>query len=512
MKKISFNEGTFSFNKNKVTYEVPLEKTNIHSIEEVQFIKNVSFMFPITNMGLSGNKTFFMMEMEVENGFVPLGNFKSNSTDQQKFEFIKQLCGIANELKNLEKLVTVLDDRNILVHVQKQELKFLYCGVYGLMPAEFYNEEDIETQVKRLALFILTSAKYDELRVNGLNAALNKSSRERYKLVSKIYQAVSINEILFLIEELSEVRGNEEERVNPSEKSIFSMLSTIKNDISGKINQLNKFTEKKKVKTVKTTGRKQSERNKETAQEATFVNDDNKVVSIGKSKFQIIVGTTISAILIIFIISLFSNDKDGGAEPANKEITSNQTDEDFLIKGLQYAAIQDYEHAAQYFQQVKEDFGDVSKENQKAILFSYLMIGNYQEAIDIEPRFAYSVINYLVSKDRVDAVKQIHSQEPVILFEKASINLDFKTVLKSKDDIKMDGRRESMVVDAYMGLKQFEEGYKYAKSKGNKDLMIKIREKQIDMIKAAGKKTKEEKRGELNQYKKEIINLSKTSA
>ena len=135
MKKISFNEGTLSFDKNKVTYEVPLEKTNINFIEEVQFIRDLPFMVPIVRLEITQNNTFFIMELEVENGFLPLGVFKSNSTDEQKYQFIKQLCEISIELKSLDKLVTVLDDRNILVNIEKQEIKFLYRGMQGLMPA-----------------------------------------------------------------------------------------------------------------------------------------------------------------------------------------------------------------------------------------------------------------------------------------------------------------------------------------------------------------------------------------
>lgn len=38
----------------------------------------------------------------------------------------------------------------------------------------------------------------------------------------------------------------------------------------------------------------------------------------------------------------------------------------------------------------------------------------------------------------------------------------------------MDGRRESLVVDAYIGLNKLDEALEFAKSKGNKDLMAKI--------------------------------------
>ena len=238
MKKISFNEGTLSFDKNKVTYEVPLEKTNINFIEEVQFIRDLPFMVPIVRLEITQNNTFFIMELEVENGFLPLGVFKSNSTDEQKYQFIKQLCEISIELKSLDKLVTVLDDRNILVNIEKQEIKFLYRGMQGLMPAGSYNDESIETQVKRLALFVLTSARYDELRINGLDEGLNKTSQERFKLVSKIAHSKTINEILFHIEQLNlEENSKLEEIVEKPKKHLFSK---IKNDIEEKVSKLNK--------------------------------------------------------------------------------------------------------------------------------------------------------------------------------------------------------------------------------------------------------------------------------
>ena len=77
MKKISFNEGTLTFDKNIVTYEVPLEKTYIMDLEEIKSIKYVPFMFPIINLDLIENNSFLLMQMEVENGFLPLTAFKS---------------------------------------------------------------------------------------------------------------------------------------------------------------------------------------------------------------------------------------------------------------------------------------------------------------------------------------------------------------------------------------------------------------------------------------------------
>jgi hypothetical protein len=471
MKKISFNEGTLGFDKNKVTYEVPLEKTNIHSIEEIQFIKDIPFMFPITNLDLTQNKTILLMEIEVENGFLPLGVFKSRSTDEEKYDFIKQLCEIAIDLKNSEKLITVLDDKNILINPEKQEIKFLYRGVKGLMPASSYIEEDIDSQIKRIALFILTSAKYDEIRVHGLETALNKSSQERYKVVSKIYQCNTLNDILVILDGVKEKEETRQERMAKNKKSFFSKIPEMKNDVEKKVNTFKKTIKERQVNSIKREEKPKKERSVKSSH-ATFEEDDNiKKSIVDGSKLKVIAGVIIALVLIFFAINMFSNGKN---EPTSAILASSQKDEDLLIRGLQYAAIQDYENATKSFEKVKTSFGELSEDNQMAILFSYLMTGKYQEAINAEPNFSYSVINYLVSKDNIDAVNDIDSDEPVILFEKAANNKDFNSVLKLKDEIKLDGRRESLVVDAFVGLNKLDEALEFARSKGNKDLMEKI--------------------------------------
>ncbi|AZV45701.1 hypothetical protein BAOM_p048 (plasmid) [Peribacillus asahii] len=490
MKKISFNEGTLGFDKNKVTYEVPLEKTNVHSIEEIQFIKDIPFMFPITNLDLTQNKTTLLMEMEVENGFLPLGVFKSNSTNEEKYECIKQLCEMAIDLKNLEKLVTVLDDKNILINPEKQEIKFLYRGVKGLMPASSYIEEEIDLQIKRIALFILTSAKYDEIRINGLDTALNKSSQERYKVVSKIYQANTLNDMLVILEGLREKEEIQQEIVEKPKKSIFS---AIKNDVEKKINTPKKPKKEAKFKAIKKEVKPKKERSIKSSH-VTFVEDDNtKKTIVDGSKLKVIAGVIISVVLIFLVINIFSNEK---SEPTNTTLASSQKDEDLLIEGLQHAAIQDYENATKSFEKVKTSFDDLSEDNQMAILFSYLMTGKYQEAIDAEPKFSYSVINYLVSKDNLDAVNDIDSDEPVILFEKAAINKDSNTVLKFKDEIKLDGRRESLIVDAFVDLNKLDEALDFAKSKGNNDLIDKIENIKKQKLNKQKKKNKQKKQSD----------------
>ena len=129
-----------------------------------------------------------------------------------------------------ESIVTVFDHINILYNPQKEEIKMLYRGINGLMRASTYTEEDIVTQLKRLALFILTTSRYDELRVNGLHIALNKVSQDRYKLVSKIYQSKTIIEMLAVFDEYelsieTERQDQENEERSNNKSSLFRIPS-----------------------------------------------------------------------------------------------------------------------------------------------------------------------------------------------------------------------------------------------------------------------------------------------
>lgn len=415
-------------------------------------------MFPVKKLDLTDNKSALSMEFEIQNGFLPLNIFKINSTDEEKHEFVKNLCAIATKIKSFEKIVTVFDDRNILVNSSNIEIKFLYRGAKGLMPAATYEIEGIETQVKRIALFILTTARFDELRVNGLDLALSKASPERYRIVSKILNSSTLNEIYEIMDELKKLLRHEEVKeikelvLKENNKSFFSMFSLRKNNND---NELNKEEKVRKLPSKKEIESSQKQAN---------------IIFIG-SRAKFVVGVIIGAILITFVIYLFSS---GKLSNQNVTFAKDQTDQEFITKGLQYAAIQDYQNAADNFEKIKTPFDQLSINNKRAILFSYLMTGRYQRAIEIEPQFSYSVINYLVSKDDIEAVKKINSKEPVIIFEKAAINNDYKTVLKYKDKIELDGRREFIVADAYIALNQLDQGIEFAKNIGNQDLLDKM--------------------------------------
>ncbi len=153
--------------------------------------------------------------------------------------------------------------------------------------------------------------------------------------------------------------------------------------------------------------------------------------------------------------------------------TTNQPDT-HLVKGLQQASIQQYPKAIQEFEQL--DYKELDKESQKAVLFSYLLSGKANKALQYEPKFAESVVSYYAAIDNLKKVNEIQVKNDVIDFEKAVLAKKDGEVVRLKDKVSVDGRREQSIVDAYLRLKKYEDCFIFAKAQGNKNVMKQVKE------------------------------------
>ncbi|HDR7495202.1 hypothetical protein P5775_28980 [Bacillus cereus] len=170
-----------------------------------------------------------------------------------------------------------------------------------------------------------------------------------------------------------------------------------------------------------------------------------------------------------------------------------------LVKGLQQASIQQYPKAIQEFEQL--DYKELDKESQKAVLFSYLLSGKANKALQYEPKFAESVVSYYVAIDNLKKVKDIQVKNDVIDFEKAVLAKKDEEVVRLKDKVSIDGRREQSIVDAYLRLKKYEDCFTFAKAQGNKNVMKQVKEVE--------KKEVEQSTVPEEEKKKKIENIDK---
>ncbi|MBE7123912.1 hypothetical protein [Bacillus cereus] len=204
-------------------------------------------------------------------------------------------------------------------------------------------------------------------------------------------------------------------------------------------------------------------------QEKKIELDKKGILNYMKKYKYAIIGVA-SIVLIVVAGFAFSNMKNSQAASANNvnslEINAN------LINGLRLSAVQKYQDAALEFDKV--DYKKLGKEDKKAVLFTYLLSGKAQKAIDLEQDFAESVVSYYIAVDNFKKVKELKTKNPLINFEIAALEDKHEEVIKLKDRVPLDGRREGIIVNSYLKLNKSEEAKKFAQKVGNKDLLEKI--------------------------------------
>ncbi len=204
-------------------------------------------------------------------------------------------------------------------------------------------------------------------------------------------------------------------------------------------------------------------------QEEKVVIDKKGILNNMKKYKYAIIGVALIVLLVVAGFA-FSNLKNSQAASANNvnslEVNAN------LINGLRLSAVQKYQGAALEFDKV--DYKKIGKEDKKAVLFTYLLSGKAQKAIDLEQDFAESVVSYYIAVDNLKKVKELKTKNPLINFEIAALDNKHEEVIKLIDQVPLDGRREGIIVNSYLKLNKSEEAKKFAQKVGNKDLLEKI--------------------------------------
>ncbi|PEP52572.1 hypothetical protein CN557_13440 [Bacillus wiedmannii] len=197
---------------------------------------------------------------------------------------------------------------------------------------------------------------------------------------------------------------------------------------------------------------------------------DKKGILNNMKKYKYAIIGVASIVLLVVAGFAFSNMKNSQAASANNvnslEVNAN------LINGLRLSAVQKYQDAALEFDKV--DYKKLGKEDKKAVLFTYLLSGKAQKASDLEQDFAESVISYYIAVDNLKKVKELKTKNPLINFEIAALDNKHEEVIKLRDQVPLDGRREGIIVNSYLKLNKSEEAKKFAQKVGNKDLLEKI--------------------------------------
>lgn len=227
-------------------------------------------------------------------------------------------------------------------------------------------------------------------------------------------------------------------------------------------------------------------------------NNNSKGLKGNKTYLKVLAGVgsvTLVGMSMFFAVKMFT---------ASPDSSANAGSENYLMKGLQQAAIQQYGEASVQFDKV--EYTKIDKDSQKAVLFSYLLNGKANKALKLEPKFAESVVAYYIGIDNMAKINEINVQNEVIDFEKAALNKKYDKVVSLKDKVSMDGRREKLVVEAYVNLKKFDDCFTFAKQQGNKQIMKDIKELQKQDVLQSGL-SEEEKKAKIEKIDNELKGL-----
>lgn len=423
MKKISFNQGTLTIDENRVFFELPEAQVFIHSLQELEPLLQTQEGTIPCQIHWSDDHHALCFFYQLSPTDLPYGQ-AVQLTRQVRLTIAGELTRLAYYFETQERITTVFHPLNFFVH-QSGRVKVMYRGLKGLLPAEGYEEEPVVEQVKRLIAVMFSQAKYQEIAVSGQKIALQKALSAEKAWLKKIFAATDLNQLLDYI------RDERQRSVAVEEEPSIPLLKR-PTDTVPQLASSTPVTSKDVLRKVQTMLR-----------------------PVLQSRILFV-----ALLVILFLISFFS------LIHLRQGVSDEQ--QTILMKGLRQVAWEQYSSAAEQF--AKLDFDQLSKEDQKAVIFTYLRAGKYSKIIALDPQYAEVVVQYLIKKGDYEQLVKINSNTPEVLFEKAAQKKDLDQMQQLKGKIKMDLRRKKLLVDAYLAQMDFEGARQYVEKDGTIEL------------------------------------------
>lgn len=149
-----------------------------------------------------------------------------------------------------------------------------------------------------------------------------------------------------------------------------------------------------------------------------------------------------------------------------------------LVEAYRKAYNSDYEESFLFLSNIKKS--DLDSKDVPLLIEVYDETENIPVLLDEVPNLANDVVTYLLTRNKLDKLSAISSQmvtkNPYIEFEKAHYHQEYEYMLRLVNDIEINGRKESQIIDGYLGLQLIAEARKFAEKVGNPDLIKRVEE------------------------------------
>lgn len=222
------------------------------------------------------------------------------------------------------------------------------------------------------------------------------------------------------------------------------------------------------------------------------------------NKVLMYIGISLVAVLLIaVVVGLVSSNKQeaesDGKEEQNKVVGVNQTYYDGAVK----ASIQNYEEASEIYKTLSEDdINSLEEDERVSIYLTYLKVGEYDEALKVDPKGVETLIKYLNKHEKIAEVKNMETDHPVINFEKAVLDEEFSTVIELRSKVRDTESRRASILRAYVYSGDLDGAVEYVKEKDSKEMKT-----QLESIYETYSKEKKVKKEDKKKDQKNINKL-----
>ena len=303
----------------------------------------------------------------------------------------------------------LLGVKKLIGYFLVSDTKFSEDNYEDLRPKDFYNE--MEDNIAEQYLKIMRSSTVDQmvkdwftdkvyLQLKGFQPVMSKAEKPK--------DVTSLNEALKLEKEETDLE--KQERLDQEEQE--------KEDAKGK---------KEKGKGL-------------------FSNP------MAKWGLLLLVGVFVVSILIVKFTG-------GGKDEAPPEelpdeertiVNVEEVNEQFY-EGLLKAAVQKYDEASKIYKEMtEEDINSLGEDEQVSVYLTYIKAKQYEDALDIMPDGAETMVKYLKSREMEDEILKIESEDPVIVFEKAILDKEWEKVIELREDVRDREERRPIIMKAFV--------------------------------------------------------------
>lgn len=156
----------------------------------------------------------------------------------------------------------------------------------------------------------------------------------------------------------------------------------------------------------------------------------------------------------------FFNDVELRLPTESSEVVESVVDDDFLV-GLRLVAMERYDEAISYFDKIR--FNKLDESDKEIVIHAYIMAGEEQKALDLNPESDVDVVKKLYRFDELEKLLELETESQLIEFEIAILKQDYEKIIdyKEVERLEFDERIANEIANAYYELGDKEEAVNF---------------------------------------------------